>query len=149
MKLNEIYGSNSSWLKADDIKGQRPIVTIATAEVKENTYDGETKKQIVLTFEGKDKQLGLNVTNANRIAELTETEDFDEWVGVSIKLYVEKVPFGDKMVDAIRVMPELPEAPKAAAKAVGKKAQFTGNEPPPEPPFDPSDEDDPSNQIPF
>lgn len=108
MALNDIYESNSNWLKADDIKGHKPLVTIATAEVKENTYDGVTKKQIVLTFEGKDKQLGLNFTNASRIAELTGTEDFNEWVGTTIKLFTEKVTFQNKLVDAIRVFPELP-----------------------------------------
>lgn len=107
--LNDIYESNSQWLKADDIKGHKPIVTIASAEVKENTFNGETKKQIVLAFESRDKQLGLNFTNASKIAELTGTEDFNEWVGVTLKLHVEKVKFQNGMVDAIRIFPELPE----------------------------------------
>lgn len=113
--LNDIYESNSQWLKADDIKGHKPIVTIESAEVKENTFNGETKKQIVLAFEGKDKQLGLNFTNASKIAELTGTEDYREWVGVSIKLMVEKVKFQNGMVDAIRIFPELPEGQQKAA----------------------------------
>lgn len=122
MKLNDIYESNSNWLKADDIKGSKPIVTIESAEVKENTYNGETKKQIVLKFAGKEKQLGLNFTNAARIAELTGTEDFDEWVGTSLKLYVERVKFQDKMVDAIRIFPELPgvPSPKHAGAALAE-----------------------------
>lgn len=121
--LNDIYESNSQWLKADDIKGHKPIVTIEKAEVKENTFNGETKKQIVLTFEGKDKQLGLNFTNASKIAELTGTEDYSEWVGVSLKLMVEKVKFQNGMVDAIRIFPELPEGQQ---KAVAATQQFTG-----------------------
>src|ERR1700755_2176667 len=120
--LNDIYESNSNWLKADDIKGHKPIVTIAQAEVRENTFNGETKKQIVLTFEGKDKLLGLNFTNASKIAELTGTEDFNEWVGVTLKLHVEKVKFQNGMVDAIRIFPELPEQANGNAKA----AQFSG-----------------------
>lgn len=149
MKLSDIYSSGSQWLKADDIKGSKPVVTIETAEVKENTYDGETKRQIVLTFVGKEKQLGLNVTNANRIAELTGTEEFNEWVGVTIKLYVEKVPFGDKMVDAIRVMPELPEAPQEfSGPPKGKaKAKAANDEPPTFPNGTPDDED--TDSIPF
>lgn len=116
MKLNDIYGGSSQWLKAEDLHGSKPIVTIETAEVKENTYNGETKSQIVLSFVGKSKQLGLNFTNAARIAELTGTEEFDEWVGTSLKLYVEKVKFQDKMVDAIRIFPELPNVPPAETK---------------------------------
>lgn len=120
--LNDIYESNSQWLKADDIKGHKPIVVIETAEVVESDYGQGPKKQIVLTFEGKEKKLGLNFTNAARIAELTGTEDYGNWVGTAIKLYVEKVKFQDKMVDAIRIFPELPngQAP------VTPPQQFTG-----------------------
>lgn len=117
--LNDIYGSNSQWLKAEDLQGAKPVVTIASAEVKENTYNGETKKQIVLTFEGKDKQLGLNFTNASRIVELLGTENYEEWVGASIKLFTDKTTLADgRTVPCIRIFPELPEtAPKAKAKA--------------------------------
>lgn len=116
--LNDIYESNSNWLKADDIKGRKPVVTITAAEVK----DVFEKKQIVLTFEGKDKQLGLNFTNASKISELTGTEDFTQWVGVSIKLMVEKVKFQNSMVDAIRIFPELPNGQQAIAAT----EQFSG-----------------------
>lgn len=127
--LNDIYESNSNWLKADDIKGHKPIVTIISAEVKENTFNGEAKKQIVLAFEGKDKQLGLNFTNASKIAELTGTEDYQEWVGVSLKLMVEKVKFQNGMVDAIRIFPELPEAAdQEAASARSAQSQSSGKQ---------------------
>lgn len=120
--LNDIYGSNSQWLKAEDLQGAKPVVTIASAEVKENTYNGETKKQIVLTFEGKDKQLGLNFTNASRIVELLGTENFEEWVGASIKLFTDKTTLADgRTVPCIRIFPELPgDAPKAKAKAASE-----------------------------
>lgn len=120
--LNDIYESNSKFLKAADLQGGKPVVTIETAEVVENTYDGETKKQIVLTFTGKEKVLGLNFTNASRIAELTGTEDYTLWVGTSIKLMVEKVKFQNKMVDAIRIFPELPNGQQAVAAT----QQFSG-----------------------
>lgn len=107
--LNDIYGSNSQWLKAEDLQGAKPVVTIETAEVKENTYNGETKKQIVLKFQGKEKQLGLNFTNASRIVELLGTEDFNQWVGASIKLYTDTATLADgRKVPCIRIFPELP-----------------------------------------
>lgn len=131
--LNDIYESNSSWLKSEDIKGHQPIVTIATAEVVENDYGQGPKKQIVLTFDGKDKKLGLNFTNASKIAELTGTEDYGNWVGVSIKLYVEKVKGPSGMVDGIRIFPELP---KVNGNAVAAPAQqFSGPAADDEPPF--------------
>ncbi len=138
MKLNEIYDSNSNFLKAADLQGKKPVLTIATAEVVTKDYqDGNgPKKQIVLSFEQTEKVLGLNFTNASRIAELTGSEDCDDWVGVSIKLFTEVVNFQNKKVDAVRIFPELPATPKAKAA----KQEFTGTE-------DVDDSD--SDQIPF
>jgi len=122
MALNDIYESTSTFLKAADLAGAKPIVTIETAEVVENEFDDGKKKQIVLTFHGKEKKLGLNFTNAAKLAELIGTEEHEEWVGVSIKLYVEKVKFQNRLVDAIRIFPELPQGQAVAAPA----QQFTG-----------------------
>ena len=97
-------------------------MTIQNAEVRENTYNGETKKQIVLAFEGKEKVLGLNVTNARRIAELLETTNYQEWVGHRIKLYVDKTEVEGRTVDCIRIFPELPEQPAHLAKATAAAA---------------------------
>jgi hypothetical protein len=113
-QLSEIYGNNSQWLKAADLAGGKPVCTIENAEVRENTYNGETKKQIVLTFEGKEKVLGLNVTNARRIADLIGTTDFHKWIGYKIKLFVDKTDMDGKTVDCIRIFPDLPEQPNIA-----------------------------------
>ena len=76
MKVNEIY-SSGNWLKAEDLPEEGATVTIHSYEVieqeKESDYNpGQTyiAKQIVLHFEGSDKKLGLNKTNANHLAEL-------------------------------------------------------------------------------
>lgn len=121
--LNDIYESSSKYLKAADLQGRKPVVEIESAEVKENTYNGETKKQIVLTFVGKDKLLGLNFTNASRIAQLIGTEDFREWPGWCIRLYTDQTKLQTgQTVDCVRVMPDLPDQvnDKARAKAVGE-----------------------------
>lgn len=115
--LNDIYESNSKFLKASDLNGGKPAVEIETAEVKENTYNGETKKQIVLTFVGKDKVLGLNFTNATRISQLIGTEDFNEWVGWRIRLMVDQTKVEGRVVDCIRIHPDLPEQTNERAKA--------------------------------
>lgn len=116
MSLEDIYGGSSKFLKAADLQGGKPVVEIEDAEVHENTYNGETKKQIVLKFVGKDKVLGLNKTNARRIAALTGTEDFDEWIGWRIKLFVDQTDLDGKTVDCIRIFPDLPEQPNERAK---------------------------------
>lgn len=116
--LSDIYESNSKFLKAVDLRGQKPVVEIESAEIRENNYGGETKKQIVLTFVGKDKVLGLNFTNATRISQLIGTEDFDEWVGWRIRLYTDQTKLQNgQTVDCIRVFPDLPEQTHARAKA--------------------------------
>lgn len=109
MNIDDIYKSSSKFLKASDLNGSKPIVEIETAEVHENTYNGEAKKQVVLSFVGKEKVLGLNVTNARRIAQLTGTTDFHQWEGYRLKLYVDQTELDGKTVDCIRIFPDLPE----------------------------------------
>jgi hypothetical protein len=121
--LNDIYESNSQWLKAVDLQGAKPVVEIESAEVRENTYNGETKKQIVLTFVGKDKQLGLNFTNAQRISQLIGTENFNEWIGWRLKLYTDQTKLQNgQTVDCIRIFPDLPEQTNERAKAATASA---------------------------
>jgi len=67
------------------------------------------RKQLVLSFAGSEKKLGLNFTNANRIAELIGSDDSDDWINHSIKLFVENVQVGNEKKAAIRIFPELPE----------------------------------------
>lgn len=120
-QLSEIYGSSSQWLKAADLQGTKPVLTIAGAKVQDNNYNGETKRQIVLSFEGKEKVLGLNVTNARRIADLTETGNFEDWVGVRIKLYTDKTETSNgQIVDCIRIFPELPEQPSGNQQPINQ-----------------------------
>lgn len=127
--IDDIYKSNSNFLKAADIKGGKPVVEIESAEVHENTYNGETKQQIVLTFVGKEKVLGLNVTNARRIAMLTGTTDFSEWPGYRIKLYVDQTDLDGKTVDCIRIFPDLPEQTNEKAMAATASTEYTDDVP--------------------
>lgn len=122
--LNDIYESSSKFLKASDLNNGKPVVEIESAEVKENTYDGQTKKQIVLSFVGKDKVLGLNFTNATRISHLVGTEDFEQWIGWRIRLYVDQTKVEGRMVDCIRIFPDLPEQTSERAKAATAGAKF-------------------------
>jgi hypothetical protein len=116
--LSDIYESNSQFLKAADLGGQKPVVEIETAEIRENNYGGEKKKQIVLTFVGKDKVLGLNFTNATRISQLIGTEDFEDWIGWRIRLYTDQTKLQNgQTVDCIRIFPDLPEQTHEKARA--------------------------------
>lgn len=109
MKLNEIYTSGGNFLKAQDLQGK--TVRLRISEVGVHTFDEGTpkeKSQLVLSFEGKEKRLGLNVTNATSIAKILG-DDTDNWIGGEIKIYPTTTDFGDKRdVPCIRVVEELP-----------------------------------------
>lgn len=96
-KLNDIFGGN--FLKADDLQGRSVPVTISAVEVKE--FDDGNK--LILSFEGKDKKLVCNRTNASIIQEVLGSSDTDDWVGQKVTLITKKVEFQGKLVPAIRV----------------------------------------------
>lgn len=102
MNINTAFPS--SYLKAADLQGRRVPVTVDRVAMED--IGGEHKP--VLFFQGKDRGLVLNKTNAAMIAEIAASEETDEWKGVRIVLYPTKTDFQGKRVDAIRV--DYPEA---------------------------------------
>ena len=104
MNINTIYTSNSNYLKAADLKGRRVDVTISSAEV-ENIQDVE---KIVLGFEGREKKLILNITNARMISELLNATDTEAWIGKEITLRPDKTNYQGELVDCLRVDSVLP-----------------------------------------
>lgn len=111
MNINQVFSGN--YLKADDLRGTSPTVTISEVEIKEFD-DG---KKIVIHFAGKDKQLVCNKTNASIIAENLGSSDTDDWVNKRVQLAVKKVEFQGKLVPAIRVVLQDPPPPTAKPKA--------------------------------
>ena len=109
----------SKWIKAADLGGKRVLLRMAAVDVEKV---GE-KKLPVLYFQGTEKGLVLNATNANMIAEITGTNDTDDWRGHQIVLFMAKVDFGGKRVEAIRVdHPPAKAAPAAASMPTRKPA---------------------------
>lgn len=105
--INDIFGGG--FLKAEDLKGQSPTVTIERVEVK----DFDDGKKLILHFAGKDKALVANKTNGNIIAEVLGSDDTDDWEGKRITLTVRKVEFKGELVPAIRVSLDPPTTGKA------------------------------------
>ncbi len=99
MKLNDVYPSK--YLKSGDITETPVSYTISSWEIEEIGKNRDEK--LVLYFDNEDKGLVTNKTNANTIAKVLGSEETDEWIGKSIKLYSTEVQFGDEMVEAIRV----------------------------------------------
>lgn len=106
--VNKYYASNSNTLKASDLP-QGKEVPVIIASITENEFEDDNNKKVkklVLKFQGKEKGLALNKTNATTIASACGP-DTDHWIGKKIFLYATKVDFGGNMVDAIRVRAEL------------------------------------------
>lgn len=90
----------SKYLKASELQGQQVPVTMGRVEFEQ--LNGETK--LILYFDGKQKGIVLNKTNAMTIGGLYGAET-DGWFGKPIILFTAMVPFQGQTVPAIRVMP--------------------------------------------
>lgn len=95
----------SKWLRASDLQGTEIVVTIRSLTMEEVEQGKEA--QPVLHFEGKDKGMVLNKTNAMNISTIYGPET-DGWIGKPIQLYTTFVDFQGRSVEAIRVKPVQP-----------------------------------------
>lgn len=121
MLLNDVFPSK--YVKAADLKGREITVVIANVEVEKI---GDDRKMVVY-FQGKEKGLVTNKTNANRIA-LLYGEDTDEWHGKEIVLGTDFVDFQGKSVEAIRVKPPAKRAAPASRHVVTERNGYTLSE---------------------
>jgi hypothetical protein len=123
MKISEIF--QSKYLKAGDLPEEgSQSVTIEKIGLEEIGKDKETK--IVLYFEELSQSMICNKTNARTIARLFASEDLDDWVGKTIRLYRTEVDFQGDMVDAIRVRskPEKPVTKTKRAAPVDDEVEY-------------------------
>jgi len=135
MNINSAFPSD--YLKAADIPaGRRVTVTIENVTIEKL---GEDTRPVVY-FNGKEKGLVLNKTNANMICEIAKSEETEDWRGIQITLYSTKVDFQGRRVDALRV--DYP-ANGAAHQPQSRHAA------PPVAPALPPEAFDPDDQIPF
>jgi len=71
--------------------------------------DGKAEDCTVLHWEGSEKPLILNKTNAKAIAHLTGSNYIEDWTGVVIALHVKEVRAFGSVVDAVRVSMKKPK----------------------------------------
>lgn len=90
MKRGETY--SSGWMKAQDLldQGHTDGLTLTIKGVRSHKMD-DGKTQRVLSFHEDDRELGLNQTNWDFIAEVTGKNDDDEWIGRKIHAYPHKL----------------------------------------------------------
>ncbi len=122
MELANIFPSK--YVKAADLKGREITVVIARAEVEKLGDDNK----LVLYFQGREKGLVTNRTNADRVSYLYGSNT-DQWIGREIILYVDLVSFQGRTVEAIRIKPP---ARAAASPTIPKHGPVDDEPPPPE-----------------
>jgi hypothetical protein len=128
--FDSMYGSN--YLKASDLKGRRPKVTIA--DVSTETFRDGTRKAVI-SFVGKDKGMVLNATNARRLGDAYGTWP-QAWIGKMVELYSEPVSFQGKTTEGLRLLPAQSAMPPATpAQPAPAPAQPTRDEMGDEVPF--------------
>jgi len=127
MRVSEAFPSE--YLKAADLRDRNVLVVIDHVEMKDIGDDHKP----VLFFQGKDKGMVLNKTNANNIA-AAHGDDTDDWTGKEIVLFPAMVDFQGKTVQAIRVRaPRASDRPKPqiVTASGGAAAVRAAPEPPP------------------
>jgi hypothetical protein len=125
MRISDQFPSD--YLRAADLEGKELTLTIRNVAMEEVGADRENKP--VLYFEGQDKGIILNKTNAATIAELYG-DDTDEWPGEAITLFSAMVTYQGKTMPGLRVkMPSRTKGPKsggAPPAAAPKQAAPSG-----------------------
>ena len=96
--------------EADFNEGEEKVVTIdqVVSGVKVKTAEGTSEKAVVY-FRERIKPMILNVARSKAIAKVAGSKFIEDWVGVSIQLYIDDnvKAFGD-VVSAVRVRPRKP-----------------------------------------
>jgi len=90
-----------AYLKAEDLQGKAIRAKIEQVSLEDFKGDKGTEKRLVCHFEGKDKALLLNRTNADALAAIFG-DDYDHWTG-PVVLYPDTTMFGGKRVPCLRV----------------------------------------------
>ncbi len=98
MNINDTFPSN--YLKATDLQGREIPVTISAVEIQ--TIGNDQKP--ILFFQGKQKGVVMNKTNAMNIA-AAYGPDTDGWYGKQVILFSVWTDFQGKSVQAIRIRP--------------------------------------------
>ena len=116
MNINEQFPSK--YLKAADLQGRS--FTMNIKHVGQEDMNGELK--MILYFEGADKGMVLNKTNAFTISALYGPET-DGWINKPIEVFQAMVSFNNQQVPALRV--KAPSMPSHVAPNANPATQNT------------------------
>jgi hypothetical protein len=98
------YVGDAQYLKKEDLSDPIDTELLWVKEQKVTPPGKDTTTRLVASFEGLAKGLVLNTANCEILAEITETDDPNEWKDVALQLYVDPdVKYGGKKIGGIRI----------------------------------------------
>lgn len=102
MKINEM--KESKYLKKEDV-GQGKLLTISRIAHENVALESQPEEmKYVLFFKEESKGMVLNWTNIQLVANVTDSDDTDNWVGKQIVAYNDpNVSFAGKITGGIRI----------------------------------------------
>lgn len=92
----------SKYLKASDLP-EHGTMAVKIEKVTIEEIGRKKDRKPVIHFDDCDKAMPLNKTNANTIAKVAGSREFEDWIGKTILLHRAEVEFSGEMVEAIRV----------------------------------------------
>ena len=103
------YVGAAQYLKKEDLSDPVDTELLWVKEEKVTPPGKGTNTRLVAYFEGLSKGLVLNTANCETLAEITETDDPNEWKDVALQLYVDPdVTYGGKKIGGIRIRKPVP-----------------------------------------
>ncbi len=99
VKISAAFPSN--YVKASDLNGQPWDMKIRTVAMEDLGQGSDKESKPVVYFDGAQKGLVLNKTNATHIAK-SYGDDTGNWTGQNIQVFPTQVEFKGKLVDGIR-----------------------------------------------
>ena len=94
----------SKYLKASDLDGGEVQVTIKKITMENVGMEAETESKAVVYFDQfGGRGLVLNKTNGIALAEISDSRNCDDWVGLRVTLYKDKTTFQARRVDCLRI----------------------------------------------
>lgn len=96
------------WLSADDLAGKQVVVEVqaVTVQAIRNPRSNREEPRIVVAFVGKQKRLIVNKTQAYQLAQLANSRETDDWIGLRVALAAAPAPNGHVTIAVSRPLAE-------------------------------------------
>ena len=125
MKITQLYPDK--WLSAKHLQGRSVVVAIEAATVEQlfNPRTKQNEPKFVIAFHKKQLRLVLNKTQAQALADITGSDDSDEWKGHLVTLSPSIAPNAAATITISRP----PETTKPAPAADDAKSEPDDGDP--------------------